>query len=145
MLGFDALTLAWIGLATLAAFIVRGLSGFGSSMIGIGALSMVLPPAQVVPAFLAVELLTTATCGFGASPLDTGSPSKVMAAWGPSLAADSGCPPSRAGTRASKAPGGAWAGLRRLALRFATGALRCSGSWPVAELTPLAALSIDES
>ena len=62
MLGFDALTLAWIGLATLAAFIVRGLSGFGSSMIGIGALSIVLPPAQVVPAFLAVELLTTATC-----------------------------------------------------------------------------------
>lgn len=59
MLGFDALTLVWIGLATLAAFVVRGLSGFGSSMIGIGALSIVLPPAQVVPAFLAVELLTT--------------------------------------------------------------------------------------
>ena len=59
MLGFDALTLAWIGLATLAAFVVRGLSGFGSSMIGIGALSIVLPPAQVVPAFLAVELLTS--------------------------------------------------------------------------------------
>ena len=75
MLGFDALTLAWIGLASLAAFVVRGLSGFGSSMIGIGALSMVLPPAQVVPAFLAVELLTTATCGFGASRLDTVSPS----------------------------------------------------------------------
>ena len=59
LLGFDALTLAWIGAATLAAFIVRGLSGFGSSMIGIGALSIVLPPAQVVPAFLAVELLTS--------------------------------------------------------------------------------------
>ena len=59
MLGFDALTLAWIGLASLAAFVVRGLSGFGSSMIGIGALSIVLPPAQVVPAFLAVELLTS--------------------------------------------------------------------------------------
>ena len=59
MLGFDALTLAWIGAATLVAFIVRGLSGFGSSMIGIGALSIVLPPAQVVPAFLAIELLTS--------------------------------------------------------------------------------------
>lgn len=59
LLGFDAQTLAWIGAATLAAFIVRGLSGFGSSMIGIGALSIVLPPAQVVPAFLAVELLTS--------------------------------------------------------------------------------------
>ncbi len=59
MLGFDPPTLAWIALASLAAFIVRGVSGFGSSMIGIGALSIVLPPAQVVPAFLAVELLTT--------------------------------------------------------------------------------------
>ncbi len=59
LLGFDSPTLAWIGAATLAAFIVRGLSGFGSSMIGIGALSIVLPPAQVVPAFLAVELLTS--------------------------------------------------------------------------------------
>jgi uncharacterized membrane protein YfcA len=60
MLGFDTATLAWIGLATLAAFLVRGLSGFGSAMIGIGALTLVLPPAQVVPAFFALELLTTA-------------------------------------------------------------------------------------
>lgn len=59
MLGFDALTLVWIALASLCAFIVRGVSGFGSSMIGIGALSIVLPPVQVIPAFLAVELLTT--------------------------------------------------------------------------------------
>ena len=41
----------------------------------------------------------------------------------------------------SKAPGAACAGLRRLALRFAQGALRCSRSWPVAELTSLAALA----
>jgi hypothetical protein len=59
MLGFDAATLAWIGLASLAAFIVRGLAGFGSAMIGIGALTLVLPPAQVVPAFFGLELLTT--------------------------------------------------------------------------------------
>jgi uncharacterized membrane protein YfcA len=58
-LGFDAFMLAWIGLATLAAFTVRGLSGFGSAMIGIGALTIVLPPAQVVPAFFGLELLTT--------------------------------------------------------------------------------------
>jgi uncharacterized membrane protein YfcA len=57
---YDITTLSWIGLATLAAFVVRGLSGFGSSMIGIGALSILLPPARVVPAFLAIELLTTA-------------------------------------------------------------------------------------
>jgi len=59
MLSFDAPTLALIGAATLVAFVVRGLSGFGSSMIGIGALTLLLPPAQVVPAFLAIELLTT--------------------------------------------------------------------------------------
>jgi hypothetical protein len=59
VLGFEAATLALIGAATLVAFVVRGLSGFGSSMIGIGALTLVLPPAQVVPAFLALELLTT--------------------------------------------------------------------------------------
>lgn len=59
MPGFDAPALAAIAAATLLAFTVRGLSGFGSSMIGIGALSMLLPPHQVVPAFLAIELLTT--------------------------------------------------------------------------------------
>ena len=58
-LGFDPPTLAWIGLAALAAFVVRGLSGFGSAMIGIGALTLVLPPAQVIPAFFGLELLTT--------------------------------------------------------------------------------------
>jgi uncharacterized membrane protein YfcA len=59
ILGFNAATLVAITLATLAAFFVRGMSGFGSSMIGIGSLSMLLPPAQVVPAFLGLELLTT--------------------------------------------------------------------------------------
>ncbi|MBL8352622.1 MAG: sulfite exporter TauE/SafE family protein [Burkholderiaceae bacterium] len=59
LLGFDAATLALIAVACLAAFVVRGLSGFGSSMVGIGSLSLALPPAQVVPAFLALELLTT--------------------------------------------------------------------------------------
>lgn len=59
MFGFDAPTIAWIGLVSIAAFFVRGLSGFGSAMVGVGALSTVLPPVQVVPAFLALELLTT--------------------------------------------------------------------------------------
>ena len=55
----DVATMLGMALATLLAFVVRGLTGFGSSMIGIGAGSMLLPPAQVVPAFLALELLTT--------------------------------------------------------------------------------------
>ena len=45
LLGFDAPMLALIAVACLAAFIVRGLTGFGASMIAIGSLSLVLPPA----------------------------------------------------------------------------------------------------
>jgi uncharacterized membrane protein YfcA len=56
---FDAATWALIAAASLAAFFVRGLSGFGSSMIGIGALSIALPPAQGVPAFLGLEIVTS--------------------------------------------------------------------------------------
>ncbi len=56
---FDAATWALIAAASLVAFTVRGLSGFGSSMIGIGTLSIALPPAQVVPAFLGLELVTS--------------------------------------------------------------------------------------
>ena len=61
LLGMDSFTFAWIAIASLVAFFVRGLSGFGSSMVGIGALSMVLPPRLVVPAFMALELLTSVT------------------------------------------------------------------------------------
>lgn len=38
---------------------MRGLSGFGSGLIGIGSLTMVLPPAQVILAFFCIELLTS--------------------------------------------------------------------------------------
>lgn len=58
--GLAAGELAAIGGISLLAFLVRGLSGFGSSMVGIGALSLLMPPARVVPAYLALELLTTA-------------------------------------------------------------------------------------
>ncbi len=59
-LGFGAAQLVAIGAIALVAFVVRGVSGFGSAMVGIGGLSLLLPPQQVVPAFLALELLTTA-------------------------------------------------------------------------------------
>lgn len=59
LLDLDAATIAWIALATSVAFVMRGLAGFGSSMIGIGLLSLVLPPARVVPAFLVIELITS--------------------------------------------------------------------------------------
>ena len=59
LLGFDGLQLVWIAVTVLLAFVVRGVAGFGSSMVGVGSLSILLPPVQVVPAFLALELLTT--------------------------------------------------------------------------------------
>ncbi len=60
LLGSGAAQLAGISAIALLAFLVRGVSGFGSAMVGIGGLSLLLPPQQVVPAFLALELLTTA-------------------------------------------------------------------------------------
>jgi uncharacterized protein len=51
-------SLAAIGAITLVAFIVRGIAGFGASMIAIGGMTLWLPPAQVVPVVLAIELLT---------------------------------------------------------------------------------------
>lgn len=55
----DAATLALVALAAFAAFFVRGLAGFGSAMVGIGLLTLALPPALVVPTFLLLELITT--------------------------------------------------------------------------------------
>ncbi len=43
LLGYSLATLAWNGAASLFAFVVRSVSSFGSSMIGIGALTLVLP------------------------------------------------------------------------------------------------------
>lgn len=45
MMDLELPVLSGMALATLLAFVVRGLTGFGSSMIGIGAASMPWPPA----------------------------------------------------------------------------------------------------
>lgn len=47
--------MATIAVTTLLAFALRGLTRFGSAMIGIGVLSTVLPPAQVVLMSLAIS------------------------------------------------------------------------------------------
>lgn len=52
-------TLAIVAGGSFLAFAVRGLAGFGASLIGIGVLSLLLPPAQVIPAFMALELITS--------------------------------------------------------------------------------------
>jgi len=43
----------------LAGFLVRGYSGFGSSLVAVSALALVLPPARIVPAIFALELLAS--------------------------------------------------------------------------------------
>lgn len=50
---FHPHAMAPIAVTTLVAFVLRGLTRFGSTMIGIGVLSTVLLPAQVVLMFLA--------------------------------------------------------------------------------------------
>ena len=54
------LTLAYLVIAILAAGVVRGYSGFGFSMISVVSLSLILPPAEVVPVILLLEVLASA-------------------------------------------------------------------------------------
>jgi len=51
--------LAYVAAALFIAFVVRGFSGFGSSLIAISAISIVLPPAEIVPPIFAIEILSS--------------------------------------------------------------------------------------
>jgi len=53
------LLLGYVGVSILAAFVVRGFSGFGSSMIAVSALTLVMPPAHVVPVMFALEIVAS--------------------------------------------------------------------------------------
>jgi uncharacterized protein len=53
------LFLGYVGVSILAAFVVRGFSGFGSSMIAVSALTLVMAPAHVVPAMFALEIVAS--------------------------------------------------------------------------------------
>ncbi|MBM3600615.1 MAG: sulfite exporter TauE/SafE family protein [Alphaproteobacteria bacterium] len=50
------LPLAFVALALFGASIVRGYSGFGFSMLAISSMTLVLPPAEVVPIVLLLEI-----------------------------------------------------------------------------------------
>lgn len=52
--------LIYSGAAILFAAIIRGYSGFGFSMIAVISLSMVMPPAEVVPVILVLEVVASA-------------------------------------------------------------------------------------
>ena len=56
LLALPPAILAYAALAVFAAAFVRGYSGFGSSMIWVSSLAIVLPPAEVVPMVLLFEI-----------------------------------------------------------------------------------------
>ena len=58
-IGSSPITLVYVALAIFVAFVVRGFSGFGSSLIAVSALTIVLAPALVVPAVFALEVLAS--------------------------------------------------------------------------------------
>jgi uncharacterized membrane protein YfcA len=53
------LTLAYAALCVFAAAVVRGYSGFGFSLLAITSLSLLLPPAQIVPSIFLMELVAS--------------------------------------------------------------------------------------
>ena len=57
--GLDAPTLAYAWAAIFLGGFVRGYSGFGSSMIWVSSLTLVIPPAEIVPILLALEVLAS--------------------------------------------------------------------------------------
>ena len=58
-IGSSPMTLVYVALAIFIAFVVRGFSGFGSSLIAVSALTLVLAPALVVPAIFSLEVLAS--------------------------------------------------------------------------------------
>ncbi len=54
--GLDAASLAYALVVVFAAAVVRGYSGFGSSALFVTSLTLVLPPAEVVPITLFLEI-----------------------------------------------------------------------------------------
>lgn len=58
-IGSSPMALVYVAVAIFIAFVVRGFSGFGSSLIAVSALTLVLAPALVVPAIFALEVLAS--------------------------------------------------------------------------------------
>lgn len=59
LLDLSPAALAYAALAVFAAAFVRGYAGFGSSMIWVSSLAIVLPPAEVVPMVLLFEVVAS--------------------------------------------------------------------------------------
>ncbi len=59
LFGHDLVTVIIIWVAVFIAGIIRGYSGFGFAMVAVTSMSLVLPPAQVVPVVLILEVLAS--------------------------------------------------------------------------------------
>jgi hypothetical protein len=57
--GWSAATLAATAVAIALAGVVRGLTGFGFSALAVSSIALLLPPAQIVPAILLLEVLAS--------------------------------------------------------------------------------------
>lgn len=58
-LGIDLVSLIFISISIFAAGIIRGYSGFGFAMVAVTSISLVLPPIQVVPLVLILEVIAS--------------------------------------------------------------------------------------
>ncbi len=56
---FELWTLVYMGGVIFVGAVVRGFTGFGSSMIWVSGLTLVMPPAQAVPLILLLEVPTS--------------------------------------------------------------------------------------
>jgi len=59
LFGYDLFTLVILWTAVFIAGIIRGYSGFGFAMVAVMSISLVLPPALVVPVVLILEVLAS--------------------------------------------------------------------------------------
>ena len=59
LFGYELVTLIIIWIAVFIAGIIRGYSGFGFAMVAVTSMSLVLPPAQVVPIVLILEVFAS--------------------------------------------------------------------------------------
>ena len=60
IIGLSPLALGFALLAMFAGAVIRGYSGFGSSMFWVTSISLVVPPAEIVPTIYMLEVLASA-------------------------------------------------------------------------------------
>lgn len=58
--GLEPWILAYAGIAMFAGGVIRGYSGFGSSMFWVSSVSLVVPPVEIVPTIYLLEIMASA-------------------------------------------------------------------------------------